>query len=183
MNCSYCHLDGVITIHPQVFGDERGFFLESYNEEKFRLAGIFDVFRQDNHSRSVKNTLRGLHFQTKPGQAKLVRAVSGVIWDVAVDLRKNSKTFGSWFSIELSAENKKILYVPVGFAHGFCVISDYAEVVYKASNIYNPETESGIMWNDPHFSIPWPVKDPILSARDYNNCSFADYKKNPVFFG
>ncbi len=170
-------IDGLALITPDVFGDNRGFFMESYNIDKFKAIGITDVFVQDNHSRSVKNTLRGLHFQTEPGQAKLLRCVRGVIWDVAVDIRPNSPTFGQWYGVELSEDNKKIFYIPIGFAHGFCVLSEEADVLYKVSSVYNGKTEDGIAWDDPDFAVKWPVNTPVLSDRDLGNQSFADYKK------
>ncbi|OHD53712.1 MAG: dTDP-4-dehydrorhamnose 3,5-epimerase [Spirochaetes bacterium GWF1_51_8] len=171
-------LEGLLIVEPDVFQDERGFFLESYNKDKFSQFGIDLDFTQDNHSKSVKNTLRGLHFQTSPGQAKLVRAVQGAIWDVAVDIRPGSPTLGKWFGIELSAKNKVMFFVPVGFAHGFCVLSETAEVLYKVSSVYNPQTEAGIMWNDPQIGVEWPVPEPVLSNRDQNNPSLKEYLKS-----
>jgi dTDP-4-dehydrorhamnose 3,5-epimerase len=159
-------LKEVLIIQPKVFSDHRGFFFESYNEKNFRDAGVNVAFVQDNHSRSLKNTLRGLHYQINPGQGKLVRTVAGEIFDVAVDIRWNSPTFGKWVGVNLSAENKKQLYVPVGFAHGFCVISDYAEVIYKCTDYYSPKDERGILWNDPQIGIHWPATAPLLSDRD-----------------
>jgi dTDP-4-dehydrorhamnose 3,5-epimerase len=159
-------LKEVLIIQPKVFSDHRGFFFESYNEKNFRDAGVNVAFVQDNHSRSLKNTLRGLHYQINPGQGKLVRTVAGEIFDVAVDIRWNLPTFGKWVGVNLSAENKKQLYVPVGFAHGFCVISDYAEVIYKCTDYYSPKDERGILWNDPQIGIHWPATAPLLSDRD-----------------
>lgn len=170
-------IEGLLVIEPDVFGDNRGFFLESYNKDKFHEIGISDDFLQDNHSKSVKNTLRGLHFQTSPGQVKLVRCVVGKIWDVVVDVRPESSTFGKWIGVELSKDNKKIFYVPVGFAHGFVVLSESAEVLYKVSSVYNPKTEAGIAWDDPDLMIDWKTDSPVLSERDKNNQSFAEYKK------
>lgn len=170
-------IEGLLVIEPDVFGDNRGFFLESYNKDKFHEIGISDDFLQDNHSKSVKNTLRGLHFQTSPGQVKLVRCVVGKIWDVVVDIRPESSTFGKWIGVELSKDNKKIFYVPVGFAHGFVVLSESAEVLYKVSSVYNPKTEAGIAWDDPDLMIDWKTDSPVLSERDKNNQSFAEYKK------
>ena len=175
-------LEGLKIIKPQVFKDERGFFFESYNIEKMKKAGIKTVFVQSNHSKSVKNTLRGLHFQIPPGgQVKLVRCSRGIIWDVAVDIRKGSSTFGKWFGIELSENNFKQFYIPIGFAHGFCVLSDVAEVQYECSAVYNKDLESGIMWNDPDLAVDWPVKKPLLSDRDTQNKLFAEFNKNNPF--
>lgn len=161
-------ISDVIIIEPQVFGDDRGFFLESYNEKKFALStGIQAKFVQDNHSRSAKNVLRGLHYQIKQPQGKLVRVVIGEVFDVAVDLRKNSPTFGQWVSCILSAENKKLFWVPPGFAHGFLVLSETADFLYKTTDYYAPEYERSLLWNDPELQIDWPVQaEPILSAKD-----------------
>jgi dTDP-4-dehydrorhamnose 3,5-epimerase len=161
-----------------VFADKRGFFYESYHYQRYAEAGIDVQFVQDNQSRSVKNTLRGLHYQVNPGQAKLVRVVVGEIFDVAVDVRWNSPTFGKWVGESLSAENKKQLYIPVGFAHGFCVISDEAEVQYKCSDYYAPQDERGILWNDATLAIDWPVLNPILSQRDLKHPFFKDIKRD-----
>jgi dTDP-4-dehydrorhamnose 3,5-epimerase len=150
-----------------VFPDERGFFLESYQKEKFRQAGIDADFVQDNHSKSCQGTLRGLHYQIRQAQGKLVRVIAGEIFDVAVDIRKNSPTFGHWVGVYLSAENKRSLWVPIGFAHGFYVTSADAEVLYKATDYYAPQWERSIIWNDPGINIAWPIKvGPILSAKD-----------------
>jgi dTDP-4-dehydrorhamnose 3,5-epimerase len=159
-------LEGVLLLKPDVRRDERGFFLESYSARTLEAHGVTTVFVQDNHSRSVKNTLRGLHYQLSPGQVKLVRVLAGAIFDVAVDIRWGSPTYGQWFGQILSAENFLQLYIPVGFAHGFCVLSETADVAYKCSSYYSPQDERGLMWNDPAFGIDWPVTDPILSARD-----------------
>lgn len=167
-------LAGILIIEPQVFADSRGFFYESYNYEKLREYGVELDFVQDNHSRSVKNTLRGLHYQINPGQDKLVRASIGKVWDVVVDIRKDSPTFGQWESFLLSAENKKQLFVPKGFAHGFCVLSDWAEFQYKCSEYWSPADERGIMWNDPDLKVQWPVTEPVLSSKDTKNILFKD---------
>lgn len=159
-------LNGVIVLEPQVFHDQRGFFVESYSARTLQQLGINDMFVQDNHSRSLKNTIRGLHYQTLPGQVKLLRVLSGAIFDVAVDIRWDSPTFGQWFGQELSADNFLQMYVPVGFAHGFCVLSETADLAYKCSSYYDPAAERGVAWNDPTIGISWPVRDPILSARD-----------------
>ncbi len=163
-------LDGVILVEPDPHGDDRGFLVETYRADVWRELGIVvEAFVQDNHSRSARGTLRGLHFQTRPGQAKLVRCVRGAIFDVAVDLRRESPTFGRWEGHELSDSNHHQLFVPVGFAHGFLVLSEEADVVYKLSSYYDPETESGIAWDDPEVGVQWPVPgeaEPQLSARD-----------------
>ena len=160
-------IKGLVIIEPVVFGDKRGFFMETYSYRDFESAGIKEKFVQDNHSRSTKGVLRGLHFQFEPfAQSKLVRCVRGEIFDVAVDLRKGSKTFGKWFSIILSEDNKKMLYIPKGFAHGFVTLSDVAEVIYKVDEFYAPQYEGGIIWNDPELKIKWPVENPILSEKD-----------------
>jgi dTDP-4-dehydrorhamnose 3,5-epimerase len=169
-------LPGVLLITPRVFTDPRGFFFESYNQQKFRANGIDTVFVQDNHSKSARGTLRGLHFQLPPAaQVKLVRVVRGAIWDVVVDIRVGSPTFGQWFGVELSAENFRQIYIPIGFAHGFCVLSDEAEVLYKTSDFYSPSHERGIIWNDPALNVGWPVTEPLLSQRDQCAGSLADY--------
>lgn len=168
-------LDGLIVVEPKVFRDDRGFFLEPYNAPRYKAAGIEPDFVQDNHSVSSYGVLRGLHFQTKPGQAKLLRCTHGRIWDVAVDIRPQSATFGKWWAIELNDTLHNQLFIPVGFAHGFCVLSETAEVMYKCSNVYDPVTESGIAWNDPEIAVAWPVTDPVISTRDTGNQSFAEY--------
>ncbi len=160
-------LDGVVLIQPQVFADGRGFFLETYRMADFAKAGIERLFVQDNHSRSIKGTLRGLHYQKPPfEQGKLVRALRGKVFDVVVDMRKDSSTFGEWFGVTLSDKNKNMLYVPEGFAHGFEVLSDTADLLYKTTNVYSPEHESGIIWNDPGLNIAWPIEEPIMADRD-----------------
>lgn len=165
----------VILIEPQVFGDERGFFMETYKFSEFQANGISHGFVQDNHSLSGRGILRGLHFQTGPhAQAKLVRCIAGEIFDVAVDIRKNSPTYLKWVSAVLSAENKRMFYVPTGFAHGFCVLGDRAEVAYRCSEEYDPSCEHGIIWNDLTINIAWPIKDPTLSLKDAKNLSVKD---------
>ncbi|WP_297092712.1 dTDP-4-dehydrorhamnose 3,5-epimerase [Thermococcus sp.] len=157
----------VILIKPLVFEDERGFFMETYKKSDFEKAGIKGEFVQDNHSKSRYGVLRGLHFQREPyAQAKIVRVIRGVIYDVAVDLRKDSPTFGEWVGVILSEHNRYQLYIPRGFAHGFVVLSDVAEVVYKVDNVYAPDYEGGIIWNDPEIGIDWPVDDPTVSEKD-----------------
>ena len=159
-------LDGVALIEPEVHGDERGFLVETFRDDAWRELGVGVDFVQDNHSRSSRNILRGLHFQTTPGQAKLVRCLRGRIWDVAVDLRSESPTYRQWEGHELDDDRHRQLYVPVGFAHGFCVLSDVADVAYKLSSPYDAATEAGIAWDDPDVGVEWPIADPILSERD-----------------
>jgi dTDP-4-dehydrorhamnose 3,5-epimerase len=159
-------LPGVILVEADVFGDERGFFLETYRTEEFAAAGIDAPFVQDNHSGSVRGVLRGLHYQEPFAQGKLIRCVSGSVFDVAVDIRKGSPTFGKWFAAELSAENKLQMWVPAGFAHGFCVTSAWGEIVYKCTDVWRKENDRAIAWNDPEIGIEWPIADPILSAKD-----------------
>ncbi|MBI5136215.1 MAG: dTDP-4-dehydrorhamnose 3,5-epimerase [Nitrospirae bacterium] len=161
-------LEGVLLISPRVFEDARGFFIETYHADRFREHGMTLPFVQDNHSASVRGTLRGLHYQIERPQGKLVRAIIGEIFDVAVDIRRGSPTFGKWYGVTLSAENRLQLYVPPGFAHGFCVTSGRAEVIYKCTDIYHPGGERGIRWNDPDIGIVWPVADPLLSDKDRN---------------
>lgn len=173
-------LEGLLIVKPQVFRDARGFFIESYNRPRFVAAGIPTEFVQDNHSLSARGTLRGLHFQTTPGQAKLIRCTRGRIWDVAVDIRPGSATFGRHFAAELSPEDFAMLYIPVGFAHGFLVLSDEAEVQYKCSNVYDPATEAGLAWDDAELGIAWPLDrvggTPLLSERDKKNPSFREWR-------
>ncbi len=161
-------LPDVLLIEPKVFGDARGFFFESYNRRAFAEAAGLDVdFVQDNHSRSAQGVLRGLHYQIQQPQGKLVRVVAGAVFDVAVDIRKASPTFGQWVGIELSAENKKMVWVPPGFAHGFLVLSEVAEFLYKTTDYYAPSHERTIAWNDPDIGIAWPLAGaPLLSAKD-----------------
>ena len=168
MNVVETDIPNVLVIEPRVFGDERGFFYESYNERAFLdRIGISEHFVQDNHSRSSKNVLRGLHYQIQQPQGKLVRVVAGSVFDVAVDLRKGSSTFGQWVGTYLSAENKQQLWVPAGFAHGFVVISEYAEFLYKTTDYYAPQYERCILWNDPDLAIRWPIQgEPSLSTKD-----------------
>lgn len=159
-------LEGVVIIQPTVFGDSRGFFMETYHAEKFSQAGLPAVFLQDNHSRSARGVLRGLHFQEPNPQGKLVRVTRGAIFDVAVDIRRSSPGFGSWFGVELNEENRMMLWVPPGFAHGFCVTSDIADVVYKCTTMYEHAHDRGISWNDPSIGIEWPIREPLLSGKD-----------------
>lgn len=154
-----CEIEGLKVITPAVFGDERGYFMETYQYEDFKAAGIEQVFVQDNQSASVKGVLRGLHFQIQYPQDKLVRVLQGEVFDAVVDLRAGSKTYGKWHGVLLSAENKKQFFVPKGFAHGFLVLSDYAEFAYKCTDYYHPNDEGGIMWNDPEIGIAWPIPE------------------------
>ena len=158
-------IDGLLIIEPKIFRDARGIFYEVYSETRYKEHGI-SSFVQDNHSVSKKGVLRGLHYQVNPGQGKLVRVTRGEIFDVAVDIRKQSPTYGKWWGLSLSETNSFQLYIPVGFAHGFCVLSESAEVLYKCSDYYSPENERGVLWSDPDLAIDWPVKDPILSEKD-----------------
>ncbi|HSK50715.1 MAG TPA: dTDP-4-dehydrorhamnose 3,5-epimerase [Solirubrobacterales bacterium] len=174
-------LDGVVLLEPQVFGDERGFMVETYRREEWRRLGVEAEFVQQNHSRSSKGTLRGVHFQTEPGQAKLVRCPRGAILDVAVDLRHSSPTFGQWEAHVLDDERHRQLYVPVGFGHGFAVLSDVADVAYQLSSLYDPATESGIAWDDPDVGIDWRVSDPLLSERDKTAPGLADIRDTLPF--
>ena len=168
-------LPGVVILEPRVFGDERGFFLESYNQKEFAELGINERFMQDNHSSSRRNVLRGLHYQIKQAQGKLVRVVEGEILDVAVDVRRSSPTFGGWEAVRLSGDNKKMLWIPSGFAHGFRVISEKAQVLYKATDYYAPEHERTLAWNDPDLKIDWELEgDPIVSAKDQRGIALRD---------
>jgi dTDP-4-dehydrorhamnose 3,5-epimerase len=165
----------VILIESEIFEDPRGFFMQTYNRTEFLRAGITDVFIQDNYSHSVSGALRGLHYQKAPrAQGKLVGVLSGEIFDVAVDIRRGSPTFGRWTSATLSSQNHRLLYIPVGFAHGFCVLSDHADVVYKVTAEYAPDLDRGILWNDPGLGILWPIRSPVLSPRDAHLTSFRD---------
>ena len=164
-----CEIEGLKIITPTVFGDERGYFMETYNEQRYREAGIDATFVQDNQSSSVKGVLRGLHFQINYPQDKLVRVLNGEVFDVAVDLRKGSATYGKWHGVVLSAENKKQFFIPKDFAHGFFVLSDYAEFAYKCTDFYHPNDEGGILWKDPDIGIDWPIPEGtklIMSEKD-----------------
>jgi dTDP-4-dehydrorhamnose 3,5-epimerase len=164
----------VIILEPAVFTDNRGYFIETYQQQKYAEAGIDKDFVQDNQSYSVKNVLRGLHFQLRHPQAKLVRVTLGAVFDVAVDIRRNSPTFGQWHGEVLSAENKRQMYIPENFAHGFCVMSEGAEFLYKCTDFYVPGDEAGLLWNDPKLDIQWPVQHPILSQKDAELPSLSD---------
>lgn len=169
-------IPGVLVLEPKVFGDERGLFFESFNQRRWKEAtGLDTVFVQENHSRSVKNVLRGLHYQIKQAQGKLVRVIAGEVFDVAIDLRKSSPTFGQWTGIRLSAENKKQFWIPPGFGHGFVVLSEVAEFLYLTTDYYAPEHERAIIWNDPDLAIAWPFEGtPVLSAKDQAAPKFRD---------
>jgi dTDP-4-dehydrorhamnose 3,5-epimerase len=182
MNVIQTKFPGLLIIEPKVFPDERGFFYESYNQKNFAAAGIDVVFTQDNHSRSARGVLRGLHFQKgAAAQAKLVRCTLGEVYDVAVDLRRGSPTFKQWLGLTLSAENKKQFYIPQGFAHGFAVLSDAAEFQYKCDAYYAPQSEAGILWNDPDLNIAWPVVRPVISPKDRQNPRLRDLPEECFF--
>jgi dTDP-4-dehydrorhamnose 3,5-epimerase len=176
MNVVKTNFPDVLIIEPKVFGDDRGFFFESFNARTFAAAtGLKPSFVQDNHSRSAKNVLRGLHYQVRQPQGKLVRVAVGVVFDVAVDLRRRSQTFGKWTGTILSAENKRMLWIPEGFAHGFLVLSDFADFLYKTTDYYAPDHERCIAWNDPDIAIMWPFDgSPVVSAKDQIGASFCD---------
>jgi len=175
MNVVKTRIPDVLLLEPKVFGDDRGFFFESYNKNVLAGLGLNRDFVQDNHSRSSRGVLRGLHYQLQHTQGKLIRVIAGAIWDVAVDIRRGSPTFGQWVGEELSAANKRLLWVPEGFAHGFIVLSDFAEVLYKASDFYSPAHERALLWNDPDLNITWPLDgEPILSAKDKAALSLRD---------
>ncbi len=176
MRAQRLRIPELVLLEPEVFGDRRGFFFESFNQREFaRLTGIEAVFVQDNHSRSAKGVLRGLHYQIRQPQGKLVRVINGEIFDVAVDLRRSAPSFGQWVGVYLSAGNKKMLWVPPGFAHGFYVCSDAAEVLYKTTDYYAPQHERSLLWNDPEIGIDWPqAAAPLLSAKDQAAVRFRD---------
>ena len=166
-------LPGVLIIEPKVFGDARGFFLECYQAERYRQLGIAHTFVQDNHSRSARGVLRGLHFQRSRPQGKLVSVSRGSVYDVAVDINPASPTCGQFVAVELNDENHRQLWIPPGYAHGFCVLSDIADFQYKCTDYYIPEDEGGLLWNDPQVNIPWPIEQPLLSAKDQRNPTLA----------
>jgi dTDP-4-dehydrorhamnose 3,5-epimerase len=177
-------LAGVLRIEPLVHADERGFFLETYNRDRYREAGVELEFVQDNHSRSRRGVLRGFHYQDMSApMAKLVRCVSGAVLDAVVDLRVGSTSFGKSFSLELTGENRRQLLVPVGFGHAFLTLSDAADVEYKCSGYYDPSAEATIVWNDPEIAMSWPISNPIVSAKDARGITFAEYRKRPAFPG
>src|ERR1700722_82168 len=174
------HLNGVVVLAPQVFEDARGFFMEAYRADQFRELGLPTEFVQDNHSRSAKGVIRGLHFQWDPPMGKLMRVTYGSAFLVAVDIRKGSPTLGQWFGVEVSAKDKKQVWAPAGFARGFCVTSDFAEIQYKCTGTYNPKGESGIRWNDSKIGIQWPVKEPELSAKDRQAQTLDEWLASPA---
>lgn len=182
MNVDRTPLEGLLVITPKVLGDERGFFLETFHAGRYAEHGVTGPFVQDNWSRSARGILRGLHFQHPNDQGKLVWVVSGSVFDVAVDVRRGSPTFGRWFGVELSASNKKQLWLPPGFAHGFCALED-AHFTYKCTAVYSPQSELGVRWNDPAIGIDWPVKDPTLSAKDQSAPLLADVARLPLWHG
>ena len=166
MKVTETRLPGVFMIEPKIFEDERGYFLEAYHRDRYTEAGMRCDFVQDNHARSTRGVLRGLHFQLTHPQVKLVRVIRGEVFDVAVDVRRGSPTFGEWYSAILSGDNKRQLYIPEGFAHGYCVLSEVADFEYKVTDFYWPDDQMGVIWNDPDLAISWPIRDPILSERD-----------------
>jgi len=179
MHIESTHLDGVSVLRPDVFEDERGFFLEAFRADQFQELGLPHEFVQDNHSRSSRDVLRGLHFQWDPPMGKLMRVTLGNAFLVAVDIRKGSPTLGKWFGLEVSAQNKLQVWAPAGFARGFCVISDYAELQYKCTGTYNRQGESGVLWNDPEIDIEWPVQHPVLSGKDAEAQTLARWLARP----
>ncbi len=181
MKITSTDLDGVLIIEPDVYGDHRGFFFETYNQKRYKKEGINQNFVQDNLSSSIQKTLRGLHFQITHPQAKLVQAITGEIFDVAVDIRPESKDFGKWTGVILSEKNKKQFLIPEGFAHGFCVLSQTALFSYKCSSFYKADDEGGIIWNDPDIGIEWPVSNPILSEKDKNFTTLNNLSKEQLY--
>jgi dTDP-4-dehydrorhamnose 3,5-epimerase len=172
-------IEDLLVVVPEVFEDERGFFMEVYHQEEFRKAGLPDTFVQLNHSRSARNVVRGLHFQWEPLMGKLMRVTFGTAYLVAVDIRKGSPTLGRWFGAEVSAASKRQIWAPAGFARGFCVLSEYAEIQYLCTGTYNKEGESGVLWNDPAIGVDWPVSDPILSEKDTSAQTLAKWLSRP----
>ena len=181
MKITPCELPGLLTIQPNLFGDSRGYFLETYHAARYREAGIIGDFVQDNISCSRRGTIRGLHFQNPSAQGKLVWVVQGEVWDVAVDIRRSSPTFGRWFALTLSAENHLQFYIPPGFAHGFAVTSELALFAYKCTDFYAPGTDATILWNDPDIGIPWPVESPVLSPKDQRGTPLKDMPAEKLF--
>jgi len=183
LNVIETSLPGVWVIEPTVYADERGFFMETYHSARFQALGIPAAFVQDNHSRSIRGVLRGLHYQEPNPQGKLVRCVRGAVYDVAVDVRKGSPQFGKWTSAELTEDNKRLFWVPPGFAHGFCALSDVAEIAYKCTAFYDPKSDHSILWNDPDIGITWPVSKPSLSPKDAAAPRLKDAPILPQFTG
>ena len=181
MNVLPTDLEGVYIIEPAVFGDHRGFFMETHNQKRYRDNNIDRTFIQDNLSYSSRNTLRGLHYQLPQSQAKLIQVITGEIYDVAVDIRKGSLTFGKWVGVHLSDENHRQIFVSEGFAHGFCVLSEFAHVLYKCTDFYSPEDEKGVLWSDPELSIDWPVREPVLSAKDEKYSCLSEIPSEHLF--
>jgi dTDP-4-dehydrorhamnose 3,5-epimerase len=183
MHVTSTELPEVVVIEPQIFGDSRGYFLESWNQARYRALGLPDMFVQDNLSSSARGVLRGLHFQQPRAQGKLVTVIAGQIFDVAIDIRVGSPRFGKAATMTLSGENKRQLYIPPGFAHGFCVLSESALFMYKCTEPYVPEAEGGIIWNDPDLAIPWPIQTPTLSNKDagFQRLRDLDHKRLPVY--
>jgi len=181
LNVRETSLPGVLIIEPKVFEDPRGFFMETYRLDAFREAGIADEFVQDNHSRSARGVLRGLHYQEPKAQGKLVRCTRGAIFDVAVDIRRGSPTFSKWFGLELSDANKRMLWIPPGFAHGFCALDDDSDLVYKCTSLYDAACDRSILWNDPDIGIDWPIKEPALSIKDANAPRLAQATALPAY--
>ena len=179
INIESTHLNGVVVLRPEVFRDERGFFLEAYRKDQFQELGLPAEFVQENHSGSVRDVVRGLHFQWDPPMGKLMRVTVGTAFLVAVDIRKGSPTVGQWFGIEASAENRLQVWAPAGFARGFCVVSEFAEIQYKCTGIYNSKGESGIIWNDPAIGIRWPVARPIISKKDSIAQTLDEWHRKP----
>lgn len=179
MKIEKTEIEGVYVITPTFFEDDRGFFMEVYKKDQFKEAGLAMEFVQDNHSKSAKNVVRGLHFQWEPPMGKLMRVTAGRAFLVAVDIRKNSPMLGRWFGIEVGAEDKKQVYAPAGFARGFCALSEGTEIQYKCTGAYNKNCESGILWNDPEIGIKWPVENPILSEKDSKAQTLAEWLKRP----
>lgn len=181
MNVITCDIPGLVIIEPKVFGDARGYFMESWNQQRYRDAGLDWNFVQDNISFSRRGILRGLHFQNPKGQGKLVYALQGEVFDVAVDLRKSSPTFGRWHGLALSAENKRQFFVPAGFAHGFAVLSEVALFVYKCTELYTPQNEMSLLWNDPEVGVKWPLEAPQLSEKDARGVRLRDIPRERLF--
>ncbi|QDE69577.1 MULTISPECIES: dTDP-4-dehydrorhamnose 3,5-epimerase [Myxococcus] len=183
MKVTPLEIPDVLLLEPKVFGDDRGFFMEMFHAARYAAVGIPGPFVQDNYSRSAKGTLRGLHFQEPQAQGKLVQVLAGAVYDVAVDVRRGSPTFGQWVAVELSSDNRRQLWVPPGFAHGFCVVSDSADFHYKCTALYAPETERSVAWNDPDLAIPWPVSEPLLSPKDAQAPRLRDAPLLPEYVG
>jgi dTDP-4-dehydrorhamnose 3,5-epimerase len=181
LNIHETTLPGVLLIEPKVIHDDRGSFMVTYHLEEFRKAGIPDTFVQDNHSHSARGVLRGLHYQDPNPQGKLVRCTRGAIFDVAVDIRRGSPSFGQWFGLELSDANKKMLWVPPGFAHGFCALEDGSDLVYKCTTLYDRDADRAILWNDPEIGIEWPIGEPVLSEKDAKAPRLSDVDALPIY--